>query len=35
MFSIICLNPIAGKGLEMFADDYKKAEDLKDAMQSL
>ena len=28
MFNYTCLNPIAGVGLDLFSDDYKKVDDL-------
>lgn len=31
MFNYTCLNPIAGVGLDLFSDDYKKVDDIKDA----
>ena len=31
MFNYACLNPIAGVGLDLFSDEYKKVEELKDA----
>lgn len=31
MYNYACLNPIAGVGLELFSDEYKKVEELKDA----
>ena len=31
MFRYHCLNPIAAVGLDLFSDEYQKAEDLKDA----
>ncbi len=31
MFQYTCLNPIAEVGLNLFSEDYKKADDLKDA----
>lgn len=31
MFRYHCLNPIAGIGLDLFSDDYKKVEEMKDA----
>lgn len=35
MYSYTCLNPIAGVGLNLFSDDYKKTEELKDAQAVL
>ena len=35
MFNYTCLNPIAGVGLELFSDDYKKVDDIKDADAAL
>lgn len=35
MYSYTCLNPIAGVGLDLFSDDYKKTEELKDAQAVL
>lgn len=35
MYKYNCLNPIAGVGLELFSDEYKKVEDLKDADAAL
>ena len=29
MFNYTCLNPIAGVGLDLFSDDYKKVDDLQ------
>ena len=29
MFNYTCLNPIAGVGLDLFSDDYKKVDDIK------
>ena len=31
MFNYTCLNPIAGVGLDLFSDDYKKVDDLAGA----
>ncbi|MDD6504282.1 MAG: phosphoglycerate dehydrogenase [Lachnospiraceae bacterium] len=31
MFNYACLNPIAGVGLDLFSDEYKKVEEMKDA----
>ena len=35
MFNYTCLNPIAGVGLDLFSDDYKKVDDIKDADAAL
>ena len=35
MFNYTCLNPIAGVGLNLFSDDYKKVDDIKDAQAAL
>ena len=35
MFNYRCLNPIAGVGLNLFSDDYKKVDDIKDAQAAL
>lgn len=35
MYNYACLNPIAGVGLELFSEDYKKVEDIKDADAAL
>lgn len=35
MFQYNCLNPIAAVGLDLFSEDYKKVEDLKDAEAAL
>ena len=35
MFNYTCLNPIAGVGLDLLSDDYKKVEELKDAQAVL
>ena len=35
MFNYTCLNPIAGVGLDLLSDDYKKVDDLKDAQAVL
>ena len=35
MFNYTCLNPIAEVGLNLFSDDYKKVEDIKDAQAAL
>lgn len=35
MFQYTCLNPIANVGLELFSNDYKKVEDIKDAQAVL
>ena len=32
MFQYTCLNPIANVGLDLLSDDYKKVEDLKEAI---
>lgn len=31
MFNYTCLNPIAGVGLDLFSDEYKKVDEMKDA----
>ena len=35
MFNYTCLNPIAGVGLDLFSDDYKKVETIADADAAL
>ena len=35
MFNYTCLNPIAGVGLDLFSDDYKKVDDLAGADAAL
>lgn len=35
MFNYTCLNPIAGVGLDLFSDDYKKVENIADADAAL
>lgn len=35
MFNYTCLNPIAGVGLDLLTEDYKKVEELKDAQAVL
>ena len=35
MYNYTCLNPIAGVGLNLFSDDYKKVEEIKDADAAL
>ena len=35
MYNYTCLNPIAGVGLDLLSDDYKKVEELKDAQAVL
>ena len=35
MFQYTCLNPIAKVGLDLFSDDYKKVDELKDAQAVL
>ena len=35
MFNYTCLNPIAEVGLNLFSDDYKKVDDIKDAQAAL
>lgn len=35
MFNYTCLNPIAGVGLDLFSDDYKKVDDINDADAAL
>ncbi len=35
MFNYTCLNPIAGVGLDLLTDDYKKVDDFKDAQAVL
>ena len=35
MYQYNCLNPIAAVGLDLFSEDYKKVEDLKDAEAAL
>ena len=35
MFNYTCLNPIAGVGLDLFSEDYKKVDDIKDAQAAL
>lgn len=35
MFNYTCLNPIAGVGLDLFSDDYKKVESIADADAAL
>ena len=35
MFNYTCLNPIAGVGLDLLSDDYKKVDELKDAQAVL
>ena len=35
MFNYTCLNQIAGVGLDLFSDDYKKVDDIKDADAAL
>ncbi len=35
MFNYTCLNPSAGVGLDLFSDDYKKVDDIKDADAAL
>ena len=35
MFNYACLNPIAGVGLDLFSDDYKKVENIADADAAL
>lgn len=35
MFNYTCLNPIAGVGLDLLSNDYKKVDDLKDAQAVL
>ena len=35
MYNYTCLNPIAGVGLNLLTDDYKKVEELKDAQAVL
>ena len=35
MFNYTCLNPIAGVGLDLFSDDYKKVDDIEDADAAL
>lgn len=35
MYQYHCLNPIAGVGLDLFTEDYKKTEELKDAQAVL
>ena len=35
MFNYTCLNPIAGVGLDLFSEDYKKVDDIKNAQAAL
>ena len=35
MFNYTCLNPFAGVGLDLFSDDFKKVDDIKDADAAL
>ena len=35
MFNYICLNPIAGVGLDLLSDEYNKVDDIKDAQAVL
>ena len=35
MYNYTCLNPIAGVGLDLFSDDYKKVEDIANAEAAL
>ena len=35
MYKYTCLNPIASVGLDLFSEDYKKVNDLKDADAAL
>ncbi len=35
MFNYTCLNPIAGVGLDLLSDEYKKVDEIKDAQAAL